>query len=630
MDLEQRLRASLVAPDPGAVFTARVMARVGRGRGQGRTGTILIGTVLAVGAAAAILVWRMTAVEATPAQGVAAQVVDPEPAIAEPIVVAAVEVKQPEATLAPKPAPSKPAPTQDVSPKYSVLVLPLRQQAQNVAGRSEVEALYAAMLDELRKVPGLRLQEQGDSYPGDGQADYVLTITSLATAVSQSGGVVMRATDGSTRCAENGGPEMFCGNGGASITGGLQLTRIPGAQLDIDHGSNGISRFTIAGPSDPASVVWVEMKVESTRSAAALYTLPMRAEGAPEQQRCKNAVGLQSPDCMSPTQLAARQVETWRLQVFPPDPAFQQRVLARLARTSQELAGGVEFHDLLQGLVRGDGSRLDAGTLSALVNFLAGQPASTRVSAWSMLRQVSHPALVAPLVDSLRHDPDRQVRLSALAGLAANYSADPEVRRVFEEIDREDPDPMVRATVRRALYGPAQWHDDVLAALNDAELPYEARLAPLIANVAAGSPQQEFEYSRARQAVLQEPPVLGSLMTLIQEHVRDVDHAQSTASGLSLLGGVEDPAVFDLFLKLAREGSLPIPVTGPVGTWVLNHQNDPRVREIQPSIQPLVPSQLLERMKQVTGPAGDAASGGESPVYGTGSGAIVIQTPLGQ
>ena len=27
MNLEQRLRASLVAPDPGAAFTARVMAR---------------------------------------------------------------------------------------------------------------------------------------------------------------------------------------------------------------------------------------------------------------------------------------------------------------------------------------------------------------------------------------------------------------------------------------------------------------------------------------------------------------------------------------------------------------------------------------------------------------------------
>ena len=60
MDLEQRLRESLVAPDPGAVFTARVMARVGRGRGRRRTGVILIGTVLAVGAAAATLVWRMS------------------------------------------------------------------------------------------------------------------------------------------------------------------------------------------------------------------------------------------------------------------------------------------------------------------------------------------------------------------------------------------------------------------------------------------------------------------------------------------------------------------------------------------------------------------------------------------
>ena len=116
------------------------------------------------------------------------------------------EVKKPVAMVAPEAAPP-----QDISPRYSVLVMPLRQQAQNVARRGAVEALYAAMLDELRKVPGLRLQVLGNPQPGGGQADYVLTITSLATAVSQSGGVVMRATDGSARCTENGGPEMFCG-----------------------------------------------------------------------------------------------------------------------------------------------------------------------------------------------------------------------------------------------------------------------------------------------------------------------------------------------------------------------------------------------------------------------------------
>jgi hypothetical protein len=61
MDFEQRLRASLVAPNPGAVFTARVMARVGRGSVLRRKGFIVIGTVLAVGAAAAMLTWRMPA-----------------------------------------------------------------------------------------------------------------------------------------------------------------------------------------------------------------------------------------------------------------------------------------------------------------------------------------------------------------------------------------------------------------------------------------------------------------------------------------------------------------------------------------------------------------------------------------
>ena len=398
----------------------------------------------------------------------------------------------------------------------------------------------------------------------------------------------------------------------------------------MDYSTDGgLSTFTSSGSASPASVIWVEMKVESTQSAAALYTLPMSAEGAPEQQRCKIAGGVLPPDCMTPAQLAASQVETLRLQVFPPDAALQQRVLARLGNASQDPAAQMALQDLLQGLARGGGSRLDAETIKVLTRYMAGQPANTRLSIWSALRQVSHPALVAPLVESLRHDRDRQVRLMALANLAANHATDPVVRRAFEEIERDDPDAIVRATVRRALYGPAQWHDDVLGALNDAELPYEARLAPLIANTTAGSSQQEFEMSRVRQAVLREQQVLGPLVTLIQEHARDADLAQETASGLSLLASIDDPAVFDLFLKLAREASLPVAVTGPVGTWVLNHQNDPRVREILPTIEPKVPSQLLERMKQITETSGATPREGAA-TYGSGAGPIVIVTPPAQ
>lgn len=84
MDLEQRLRASLVAPNPGAVFTARVMARVGRGAARRRSAVVLISALLALGAAAAMLVWRVPTVEPGQIERAAASTVpDPTKSVSE-------------------------------------------------------------------------------------------------------------------------------------------------------------------------------------------------------------------------------------------------------------------------------------------------------------------------------------------------------------------------------------------------------------------------------------------------------------------------------------------------------------------------------------------------------------------
>lgn len=618
MDLEQLLRASLVAPDPGAVFTARVMARVGRGRGRRRTGIILIGTVLAVSAAAAALVWRMTAVAPHSIDSVAVPAVpEPGPVAPVPLVQPAPEVKEPVAA-----APKAVTP-EDNAPRYAVLVMPLRQEDQDLGKRRPVEALYAAMLDELRKVPGLTLQVPGESVPGaGGRADYVLTLTSLATTVSPAGGVMVVATDGTSRCARNGSSGMPCGSNSPQEPslpiGGMSNT-------SYSYSANGsvvINTFTGAGSAGRDEVVWVELKVESPGPSTARFTWPVASAGRSEQRLCIGANSTPS-ECPSPAKMAAQYIQTLRLQVFPPDSAFQQRVLQQLGNPGQDPTGGMRFGEVMTGLARGDGSRLDAGTIRALVKYLATQPADTRASAWNTLGHVANPALVGPLVDSLRHDPDKVVRLAALASLLANYSADPEVRRAFEEIDREDADPMLRATVRRALYGPAQWRDDLIAALNNAELSYEDRLSPLIVNISSGTVQQDFEMSRVRQTVLREPQVLGPLIALVQEHLHEAGFGRTTNMALNRLAEVDDPAVYDLFLQLAQDQSLPPLVAMGVQSWARNHQNDPRVREILPQMEPMVPSGLLERMREVGGKPGEGAAT-------FGSGAISTVVPAAQ
>src|SRR5690606_10837148 len=127
-----------------------------------------------------------------------------------------------------------------------------------------------------------------------------------------------------------------------------------------------------------------------------------------------------------------------------------------------------------------------------------------------------------------------------------------------------------------------------------------ARLAPLNSRTAAdASPRQSFQMSRLRQTVLQEQQILQPLIVLIRAHLRDPGHAQATSDVLRMLGNVDDPAVFDLFLQLMREPSLPIQITGVVGNWAANHRNDPRVGASLPLVEPSVPSGLLERMRQI-------------------------------
>lgn len=633
MDLEQRLRASLVAPDPGAMFTARVMARVGRGAARRRGSIFLIGTVLVVGAAAAMLSWRKPGVQPPPVQSAVMPTVPDRETLMEDPLQAIPQAIEPAVPAAP------PEPAFKDIPRYSVLVMPLPQQVQDVSQRVSLEALHAAMLDELRKVPGLTLRVSGAAEQGEGdQADYVLTLSSLATAVSQSGGVTFRSTEGgNTYTVNERGVDIDYGAnvsgdvdaaaaayGSRAMTGAVNLMlNNRTTSVDIDHGvqeaidgggvnfftsargsmssvsaDGGVVSFSSGGFSSPESVVWVEMKVQSRRSASFRYTFPAGVEGTAEPPSCNGPNAGLPPECMTSAQLAAYQVQMLRLQAFPPDAGFQQRVIARLGSASAD--GRKVLQDLLPLLTGDGGARLDAATIHALFQYVAGQPEGTRAEVWRTLFQVSHPALVAPLVDSLRRDANRQVRLAALANLEANYHADPLVRGAFEEIDRDDPDAVVRAAVRWALYGQTQWRSDVLAAIHDTNLPYQARLAPLIARTAADvSPQQSFQMTRIRQAVLQEQQVLQPLMSLLREHLRDADHAQATGDVLRMLGNVDDPAVFDLFLEVMRETSLPIQISGAVGTWAINHRNDPRVRESFPLVEPSIPSGLLERMRQI-------------------------------
>lgn len=461
-----RLAGIPLPPMPREVAMQCAALAVIEGRAAGRrlaAGRVVVISAIATLAAAATLVWRMSD-ETSPE--IAAE---PGPVAAEPVVE--VEADVPTA-VTPEPEPSPPAAPADASPRFTVLVMQPRHEAPDVRKRGAVEALHASMLDELRKVPGLTLQVLGESAPEVGPSVHVLTLSSLATTLSQAGGTMVLRADGTSRCVGDGNFGMSCNPENPPQDLALALSGISTSGMYSVDGT--VDEFVSFGGHSLISdeIVWIELKVEpgsptgtptpagspgwpaSLPSGTARFTFPARAEGAPDPQRCPIIDG-KNPYCMTPANLAAQYVNTLRLLVFPPDAAYQQRVLAQLSE-GKAPEGGVTFDQLLTGLVQRNGSRLDAGTIRALVKYLASKRARTRANAWSTLRQVSHPGLIAPLLDSLRHDPDQEVRLSAMASLLQHHSTDPEVRRALEEIDGEDPDPVVRAAVRRALYGAEQ------------------------------------------------------------------------------------------------------------------------------------------------------------------------------
>lgn len=153
-------------------------------------------------------------------------------------------------------------------------------------------------------------------------------------------------------------------------------------------------------------------------------------------------------------------------------------------------------------------------------------------------------------------------------------------------------------------------------------LSYEDRLSPLLAT-SSGAAQSDIETRRLRQAVLQEQQVLGPLIALIREHLHDAAHADATGSALGSLNNVEDPAVFDLFLELARTSpTLPNQVYVPVGTWAVNHAKDPRVREILPQIEAANPLGMIGMMmRSLRENTQQRTSAGEGPAA-SGSGPI--------
>lgn len=498
MNLEQHLRACLVAPDPGAAFTARVMTRVERDRARPRHPFIVIGAVLVAGVAAAMLAWQLNAfrTQVAPAPGGIAMV----PAPGASPVVAAVEVRQqdPVRTV---PETAEVA-TDAADPSALRIVLMQAEHAsQDVAAKPAIDAFHASLLQALRSQPGVAVEVAGAGAATDKPANRV-TVFSPRYTILPSGRRLYKSGNGYgtlTDIAEAvGGPQQWPVEVLVKLAAPATwddmnfMEQSFEAALSIDdagaiNGRYCNFNFSVAGAKPPAS-----------------------SGGAPAL-------------CSSIDGLAAWLVAMLRAQ--PASPVDTPQLIAQLSD-----AQSYEGTEILRKLVNRsliEGVPLDAAAIRAIAAYISGSPnPAERRSNILPLLGVRQPGLVAPLLSTLQRDVDEKVRLEALAVLIADYGSDSRARAALEAASRQDASELVRMAAQRPLTGEAPWQAYVLTTLANRALSVDARLVPVQYDRQL---QAYMRGARMEQSWLGSEPVTRQLVDIFQELLPQVRQSAAQA-----------------------------------------------------------------------------------------------------
>lgn len=434
-EIHQRLSAAAIPPMPAefaAQCRALVAARPAPASGRRASSRlILIGTLAAVAAAAAMLAVRLTG----PRQPVGVTMSAP----------ATIRTAAMESTGLEHPTETRPIdrtggsgdiaarPAESVKP-FTVLAR-LRLAADDPALRRVLQVHYAQLLDQLRAVPGLQLLESEQSgNDADAQADYLITLTGGdggTPGASSAFGATPIAAQAGAGTSASAAPRAF-----------LVTLKVESLQRDARTGRTGMTGFySYSGYPDPKC----DGAADSCPTAAASGTI----------------------------------VELLRATVFPVDPSLQPELQARLldpglndAARLNALSGVVQLIRAKRGT--GWNADLVRGAMDLAVT--ARDPVM-RAQVWRTLRSIDYPGLVQPLFDMIRQESDVSSRLEAVATLA-EYGRDPAGSAALESIASSDSRQLVREVARRALAGDAGWNQYVAATLTNSSLTDAERLEP--------------------------------------------------------------------------------------------------------------------------------------------------------
>lgn len=562
-EFEVQLRASLTAPDPGPEFTERVLAHTelrrshrrtafASGAGRARRRPVLIAALLVLVLAGMWLAVRLAGTDSGPGPELpVVQAVAPEES-------AAPEVAEPAAAM-PMPAdpePAVPVRLRDAYPHYVVIAAPLRQQSLDQDAWAPVEAFHAALLEELARVSQLTLLVPGVTAPplaGDQPADYLLTVTGLATASLAAGAEGFRITD---MPRESGG----LATAGELATGVLMLS---GAGVEVMRRWPVQIRVLPVGQSNLGG-----------------YTTVVQV-GA-------DAAGL-----------ALQQVRALSDRLFPDLRARRLQAVIIRDDSLPSVERNRALSELLGTLSRSHGAGLDSPTVSTIVDYAGTLPADQRAQVWRSLRGIPHPELVAGLAESLRRDADVAVRFEALATLAADHAHDEVARSTIASIAMEDSEELIRMAAARVMEGEEGWRAYVLARLDNTGLSPDERLEPLLLATRSATTPAEVA---ALRSLVRDSAIARALMDLVTNGWFDPMQLEATADALDLLAQADNTAAYDLLVHMPRRVVPPVPVAPEDGpkpdperpqsavsaanlAWLQVHQDIPRARRMLQDIE---------------------------------------------
>jgi hypothetical protein len=371
---------------------------------------------------------------------------------------------------------------------FTVAVSPLVHVTEHPGVVAGTEAIYLAMLDELRAIPGLTLIEPDSTIAleiggpvwqpaivaaSSGSPPDAVTREEIATELDAAGNRIVFELE---PVFSFPAADEIVSVIDVAIAGGVTKS----VRIDVptpfatdatgnDSGYDYLLNVTSFGIDDPATGTPGSFNFSITGSAAG------GAGGI-----INFGVSASLYESHDPSQMAKQAVAQLRKLLFEPDAsaveALQATILDRTAPADARVRALSELRMI--AMRSGTDGRVSEIVPAVIDLALNSTTAGQRAWIWELVRGSRDTRLVAPLVESLLYDADAMVRLEAASTLVT-FPDDPTAIAALEQAGRFDASPDVGTFASWASMTESEQRNHVAAALLDTSLSDAERIAPL-------------------------------------------------------------------------------------------------------------------------------------------------------